>query len=508
MQTTNSHTVPLAQYEELLEKYNDAIGQLEWFKRQLLGVKSERFVPQTPEQLNLGLDGEKQEQIAEEVSKIVAEHTRKTPDKEKKNHPGRQQIPAHLPRKTETILPPGDLTGLKQIGEDVTEILEFEKGRAWVRRIVRPKFAPIEAIPGQEEGQIIQAEIPQRPFARMKAGASLIAFLLLAKYVDHLPLYRINKQFQRLGLKVPDTTMSQWVAAGAEKLEVLYTAYKKILLASNYLQMDETTLDVLQDGKGKCHQGYIWAMYDPIRQLPFFFYQKGRDHKGPKDLLQHHQGYLQSDGYSVYELLNKYLPDITLVNCLAHIRRKFFEAIGNDEVRANTVLIMIAAIYDVERQARHQQLNAEQRLELRLTQSKSVFDTLYEYLILEQNKVLPASAIGKAIAYALKRWQNMKPLFIDGHLEVDNNLVENIIRPTAIGRKNYLFAGSHEAAQRSAVIYTFFAACKHHKINPEKWLEDVFNRIDAHPINRIEELMPHKWVPPPEKKRKDDENTS
>ncbi len=241
--------------------------------------------------------------------------------------------------------------------------------------------------------------------------------------------------------------------------------------------------------------GYLWAAFDPVRKLPFFFYEKGRGHKGPLALLDDFVGTLQCDGYSAYETLDKKVSGLRLLGCMAHIRRKFFEAKGNDEKRAQQALAFIRHLYAVEEEARLLGLTHAERLELRQKNAKPVFDTLGNWIKEEYQKVLPASAIGKALAYAIRRWDYMAHYLTDGSLEIDNNLVENSIRPAAIGRKNYLFAGNHESAQRIAVLYTLLSACKQHGVNPEAWLTDVLNRMYKHPVNRLEELLPQNWKP-------------
>jgi len=489
--------VPLAEYQKLASEVEELKKRLAWFERMMFGRKSERFVPaENPEgQLKMSFEAEQAQAVEPVVRQIIEAHERKVPPKKENAHRGRLPIPDHLLRIDEIIEPQEDVSGMKRIGEDITEVMEYEPGRVWVRRIIRPKYARPEASLQEGQGQIVQAPAKELPFGRSKAGVSLITHILVSKYVEHLPLHRLITRFARSGLKIPPATIGHWVKVGADPLLILYEAYQKLIFSSFYLQMDETRLRVLEDGKGKTHLGYLWAVFDPVHKLPFFFYQKGRDHRGPKALLQQFAGVLQCDGLSVYETLRKKLADIALMNCLAHIRREFFEALDNDPDRAHTALTLIKLLYLVEEKARNLGLTAEQRLELRLKESKEVFDVLGQWLQVEYGKVTPTSTIGKAIKYALNRWKNMILMFVNGHIEIDNNLVENIIRPAAIGRKNYLFAGSHEAAQRTAVFYTFFAACKHHGINPEEWLTDVLNRIHDHKVSRLHELMPHNWKP-------------
>lgn len=498
MQNADKKTVSLADYQKL-ESENLALKQrLAWFEKQVFGRKSERFVADEPVegQLSMSFESQESEQQADQtVRQVIAAHERQVSKKKKKAHPGREPIPAHLPRVEQVIEPDEDLSGLKRIGEDVTEILEYEPGRVWVRRIVRPRYVRLQVDDHAGQSPIVQAPAKDLPFGRCKAGVSLMVYILVSKFVEHLPLHRLIGRFARSGLKIPPATMAGWVKTGAEPLMILYRAYQKILFEAFYLQMDETTLKVLENGKGKTHLGYLWAVFDPIHKLPFFFYQKGRDHRGVKKRLERFAGVLQCDGFSVYETLNRKLAQIALMNCMAHIRRKFFEALGNDAQRAQTALSLIKILYQVEEKARNLGLNAEQRLELRLEESKPVFELFGHWLEMEYNKVTPASAIGKAIKYALNRWKNMNLFLVNGNIEIDNNLVENIIRPPAIGRKNYLFAGSHEAAQRTAMFYTFFAACKQHNVDPEIWLADVLNRIHDHKLSKLHELFPQNWKP-------------
>ena len=497
MQPAGTQTVPLTDYQKLESENMGLKQRIAWFERMMFGRKSERFVPLegVPGQLSMAFDPEGDEVVGQSVRQLIEAHERRAPAQKDKALNGRLPIPADLPRVEEVIEPEEDVTDMKRIGEDVTEVMEYVPGKVWVRRIVRPKYARAEAAEGADQGQVVQAPAKELPFGRSKAGVSLIAHILISKFVEHLPLHRLVARFARSGLKIPPSTMANWVKTGAQPLLILYEAYKKVIFGSFYLQMDETTLKVLEDGKGKTHLGYLWAVFDPVNKLPFFFYQTGRDHRAPKKLLERFVGILQCDGFGVYETLKSKLDHILLMNCLAHIRRKFFDARSNDQQRAETALTLIKLLYQVEEKARDQCLDAGQRLELRLKESKEIFDALGEWLNKEYDKATPASAIGQAIRYALNRWENMGVFLADGRVEIDNNLVENIIRPAAIGRKNYLFAGSHESAQRIAMFYTFFAACKQHDIDPEVWLNDVLNRIHDHKASKLHELFPQNWKP-------------
>jgi transposase len=305
MQNAETQTVPLSEYQKLEADYqqvesevSDLKQRLAWFERMLFGRKSERHEvvdEQAVAQLKLSFESEAQQQVVEEsVRQMIAAHERKVPAKEESTHKGRIVIPPHLPRVEEVIEPDEDISDMTRIGQDVTEVLEVDPGRLWVRRIVRPRYARRQSTTEEvEQSQIVQAPAKELPFGRSKAGVSLIVHILISKYVEHLPLHRLIARFARQGLKIPPSTMGQWVKSGAEPLLILYKAYEKIVFESFYLQMDETTLRVLEEGKGKTHLGYLWAVFNPVLKLPFFFYQTGRDHHGPKKLLERFAGVLQ-----------------------------------------------------------------------------------------------------------------------------------------------------------------------------------------------------------------------
>jgi transposase len=263
--------------------------------------------------------------------------------------------------------------------------------------------------------------------------------------------------------------------------------------SKGYLQVDETPIKVMErDKKGACHQGYYWVYHSPIDKTVLFDYQPTRGAKGAEKLLQHFQGYLQTDGYGVYDKIGQRAGVIHLA-CMAHARREFDRALGNDKARAQTALIYIQALYQVEQQAREQELSPQQRKELRLEQSLPVLNAFGQWISEQVKQVLPRSQIGKALRYTAERWDGLCAYLYDGMLEIDNNLVENAIRPVALGRKNYLFAGSHDAARRAAMIYSFFAICKKHEVNPYQWLRHTLENIMSTNINNLQSLYPQNF---------------
>ena len=260
----------------------------------------------------------------------------------------------------------------------------------------------------------------------------------------------------------------------------------------HYIQVDETPIPVLEKGKKQTHRGYYWVYYNPITRHVFFDYREGRGREGPEETLKNFNGYIQTDGYAVYERLNG-LGTTTLLCCMAHARRYFEKALDNDQPRASHFLQQVQTLYQLERQWREGMLSAEQIQKKRFLQSKPILDELQGWLTTSSKEVLPKSTIGKAIDYSLQRWEKLTGYINDGRLQIDNNLVENQIRPVAIGRKNYLFAGSHEAAQRSAKFYSILGTLKAHSLDPFEYLNDVFERLPQTTINNINEFLPGNW---------------
>lgn len=482
------HTVTLS-----VAKLKHELGQ---FKRLVFGSRHERFTPTAPpEQLGLGLDVALSDQPAPTTPQTI-QYTRTVKGDKKETASGqRMKLPADLPREEIVIEPDEDVADCKQIGTEVTEELEYTPGKFFVRQYRRPKYARINP----EEGQagVVIGKLPARFMEKGIAGPGLLAQILIDKYVDHLPLYRQTERFKRAGVNLPVSTVTDWVSHCCSELKVLYDAHRELVLSSGYLEGDETTIKVLdRNKKGKTHLGYYWVYRAPLENLVLFDYQQGRGGERPQELLKDFQGYLQTDGYGAYDYLGK-IEGITLVGCMSHARRKFYDARDNDRDRAEWALTRMQELYAVERQAKEENLTHQQRYELRQLESVPILEKLKEWMEQQYGgAALPASTIGQAIAYSLKRWEKLCLYTTDGKLQIDNNLVENSIRPIAIGRKNYLFAGSHNAAQRAAMIYSLLGTCKINNVNPYDWLRDVFERIPTHTINKLHELLPHSWQSP------------
>ena len=325
-------------------------------------------------------------------------------------------------------------------------------------------------------------------------GEGLLAQILVDKYCDHLPLYRQMQRFQRAGVTIAQSTMNSATMRALDSLIALYESHKRMVLESTYLHVDETGIRVMDEKKkGTTHQGYYWVYHNSKDNMVLFDYRPGRDRAGPNDILKDYKGYLQTDGYVAYEGFEK-RPGIKMANCMAHARRKFVDAQQNDPARAQHALRLFQKLYDVERIIKEKELSGDVLLQMRQSNAVAVLKTLEQWMTEEYPKVLPGSVIGKAIAYCLPRWEKLSLYTTDAILKIDNNPVENVIRPVAIGRKNYLFAGSHEAAQRSAMIYSLLATCRLHNINPYEWLKDIFERMHLYNTANIHELLPQNWI--------------
>ncbi len=472
--------------EQLQIKIDSLQLQLAQFRKLVYGSKQERFVPHTrPEQLSLGIEMETTPiNSGVSVQKISYERVQIKGDKQPSTHPGRYKLPEHLERKIIIIEPAEDTSKMKKIGEEITEELELEPGKLYVNRYVRPKY--VERL----TEKIWIAPMVDRPLPKVIAGAGLLTQLMVDKYVDHLPIYRICERFKRENVNIPYNTMVDWVGQAITLITPLYEALKRKVLSSDYLHADETGIKVLdKDKRGSSHQGWFWAYHNSIERIVLFDYQPTRGRAAPYELLKNYKGHLQTDGYNVYNIF-KQNNDITVMHCMAHARRMFFEAQLNDVSRSIVALDYFQQLYAIERSAREQKLSVEQIQQERQRKSAPILHQLNQWMKNNLMEVLPKSPIGKAIAYTLERWKELCIYITDGKLNIDNNPVENSIRPIAIGRKNYLFAGSHDAAARSAMLYSLLGTCKLNDINPITWLKNTSITIPNNPVNRLEELLP------------------
>ncbi|SDH67908.1 IS66 family transposase [Chitinophaga filiformis] len=489
---------PNIDYKQRYEQAEQTIGQLKHelavLKKMIFGSRHEKFISNDVPPQQLSLDIQPEQTLASSV--ITAQritYTRSRVNTEPPSHPGRNKLPDHL-RREEIIIEPAHIPpGSKKIGQLETEVLEYKAAELYVKKYIRYKYLAPES--DATASNIITAPLPNMPLPKCIAGSSLLAQMIIDKFVDHLPLHRQMQRFERAGVKFPYSTLTDWVSAAANLITPLYESLVSHVLSVDYIQCDETPMPVLdKDKKGKTHRGFFWAYQDSINKLVVFDYQEGRNKEGPAKMLATYKGTIQTDGYLVYDTIAEG-SGITLIHCMAHARRYFIDALDHDRNRAEHALQQIQLLYEIEQHCTSQQFDYNARKDYRLKKAVPVLSALGIWMTEQYAQVLPKSPIGQALAYSIKRWAKLSLYARTGNLLPDNNLIENSIRPIALGRKNHLFAGSHEAAKRSAMLYSLLGTCKMHRINPIEWLADVLAIVAEYPVNKIKDLLPHNWKP-------------
>jgi len=465
-------------------KIADLQHQLAGHKRHRFGVKYE-----TLEQLQLSLEGE-------EIAAAAAAEETYTPDEaasKPKKKPKRKPLPEHLER-TEEVLVPGDACSecggdLKTLGEDVIEELEYVPGRFVVNRIVRPRMACsyCEAI--------LQAPMPSRPIERGRPGPGLLAHVLVSKYADHLPLYRQSQIYEREGIDLDRSTLADWVGKSTALLEPLADAIGKQVRQGQTLHADDTPVKMLTPGNKRTKTARIWTYVRDERPWgsqtpPCVWYQFSIDRKG-KHAVSHltdYKGWIHADAYAGFnDLFGQ--DKASEVACMAHIRRKFVDIQqAQGSAIAEDAIVRIAKLYAIEKEARGRSL--KERAALRQAKAEPLFDDLETWLHAQLPKISGKSPLAKAIRYALNRLPKTRDYLDNGFLELDNNAAERAVKPVALGRKNWMFAGSQRGGNAMAIAFTLIETARMNGVDPQAWLTDVLGRIADHPINRVDELLP------------------
>ncbi len=498
-------TSVVAKKDQQIHKLTD---QLAWFRHKFFGSSSEKHIAADPNQRKIDWEGlevlPEEKEAIEDAEKELIEYERRKPNKEKKK-PVRQPLPEHLRRVVEVIEPEGIQDNWVRIGEEVTEILEHKPGETYVRRIERIKYAikPIVAEENagneqnEEEAPAIRiAPMPFLPLPRSNAGPSMLAELMMNKYFYHLPFHRQISMFKMIGVRLPASTVNGWFQGSSDLLRALYNRLKEKVLETDYIQVDESTIPVINNQKHKTTKAYLWMVRSVMDNLVFFHYDKGsRAQRVVVDLLKDYQGAVQTDGYEAYSIYEQ-KKGVLLLGCWAHARRKFSESLAEDKSGAEYALAQIAKFYQVEKMADEQELDHEQRAELRKRLAYPIMRAFEKWIEGYYPKTLAGGRMSRALTYTYNLFMRLSRYHLDGRYLPDNNLAENAIRPLAIGRKGYLFCGNHDAAENAAIMYSLLGCCKASDVNPREWLTDVFAKIPQYNRNYdldLADLLPHNW---------------
>jgi transposase len=476
-----------ASYEELQATHQAALDELHALKRWIYGRRTEKLVEGEGQRHLFELESSSTpapplEPTPESQRLPTARRRRRELDLDKLPHYRHEHDLSEADKQCSSCGRPKDC-----IGQDESKVLEYVPAKLEVHVYVRPKYACRYCKQG-----VMSPPPPERPIARGIAGPGLIAQIVVAKFGDHLPLYRQEDFFTRHGLHIARSTQCDWVQAAAELLRPLYERQKELLLQSPVLWTDDTPVTLLGRGQEGSRQGRFWAYIAEEHPYSVYDFTESRVCGGPANFLQRFKGYLHADAYGGYDHIFLGSNDaVREVACWAHARRKFFEAIHSSPRATHQLLEWIRQLYDIEERARTWTEVA--RAALRQHEGEPVLDRIEAYLVHLERHALPKSVLAKAVSYAQNQWQALRRYTTDGRLSIDNNVSERTLRHQAIGRKNWLFLGSRQAGPRAAVLFTILAGAKRHRIEPWTYLRELLLRLHDND-SRLDEMLPDKWA--------------
>ena len=479
--------------------------QLDYFIKRCYGPRSEKihadqlalkFLENAEEGEELPVPPFANEAPDDEEGREEAEEKKKQQKKRKKpRRSGRLSAPENAPRERvvhdvsseERICPCCEKEKAK-IGEDVTEEVDFRPATLFVREHVRPRYA----CPYCGDAGVVQADLPARPIERGKPGPGLLSQVIVAKYADHTPLARLSNIFGREQFEIPRSTLSDWIRDAAFLLEPIYNEMRRRVLDSHVVQCDETGVRMQKNWKrGGVRNCRLWSYVGDKGEV-FYDFTLTRKGSGPALVLRDYEGYLQADAFSGFDQLFKD-GKIVEVGCWAHTRRYFVDAMESDPKNASWALALIQALYRVEKEAREGEFTLEELRLVRQERSVPAITAFEEWLDALRDRPVQKDPLGAALQYVGNQWKALNRFLHDPRLCIDNNACERSLRIVAVGRKNWLFAGSEEGGKRAAILYSLVETCRMQSIPPFDYLRDVLDRVSRHPSSRIHELMPRGW---------------
>lgn len=487
-----------------------------WTKRFFGRMSEKRHLPLDPSQLSL-FSAEELAQMSAEEQKSVEEdglrqeeviertvRTRQRPKRRSLETTGLPVVSSHLWPEGTTDGEGNLLSDYIEVGTENTDRIETVRAKAYISRLVRHKvMRRSDIIRNPEERDILTPALPRMAIEKGMAGASLLTDIVIDKFLYHLPFYRQINRYRECGLRIPASTMDGWYETAVESLHVLYKLLRSQVMASEYIQVDESVVPVIDNEKHRARKGYEWCVRDGITGALFFWYDRGsRSKKTARELLGGYRGTFQSDGYEAYDQFCG-VNGVLGAACWAHARRKFVDALREDKKLASQAIALIGKLYAVEDEADKAGVDPDGRKELRRRKSYPVIRLIEKWCVDTYATVLEKSLMGKAIAYTYSLIDRLAVYVNDGRVNIDNNLIENAIRPLALGRKNWLFCGNDASAYRAAIVYSLIASCRAADVDPREWMEYVLVEIPYRKETNLpmDDLLPAAYAAKPGIKR-------
>lgn len=487
--------------DEMQTVIDDLRAMMAWFRKKLFYKMSEKNLPLDPNVLEptlfeTVLPEEEQAKLDAEVKKMEEENAKAIEVKAHKREVRKPLLSNDLPVEEEHLYPEGvkDNPDYVEIGVEVTETLGIRPAVMFKKRTIRHKFVLKSNLQIEKPDQkaFLIAPLPETIIPKGMASESLLADILINKYIYHLPFYRQIQKYKELGVLLNDATINDWFAAVCAKLRPLYERLRVEIMSKDYIQVDESTLPVIDNEKHRAVKGYMWAVRDALGGSVYFHYDNGsRGGDTARKLIGAYRGAVQTDGYEVYNAFEN-TPGKRMIGCWAHARRKFVEALEENKKYASEAIVYIGKLYKLEEEMREAGLDAETIQKRRQEESYPIICEFEKWMDSVGGLFKPKTRMGKALTYTYSLLPRLSRYVLDGRYNIDNNGIENAIRPLALGRKNFLFAGNHEAAVRAAIVYSLFSSCKAAGIEPREWLEDILVRLPAY-NGDIGALLPCNW---------------